>query len=142
MTNFIDEDQGNMSSILSAERYYVCMNMQYSMSNKIYVGGLPRGTSAEELAQRFAPFALHGVRSISAEVVHPKSYGASLPCHEAMAFERNFGFVAILELKESTSIQRAVQVSCHRFVRLSPVYHCFSLLAKRHTSNNDANWDM
>lgn len=81
------------------------------MAIKIFVGGIPSGTTASELAQRFAPFGKHGMASVTAQLIGPKTYDAAPPYHDKMSFDRNFGFVVIDEPKDEASARRAVQVS-------------------------------
>lgn len=55
---------------------------------RLFVGGLPPGTTCEQLQQRFAAF---GAVS-SCDVVQPKTY-AALPTDEG--FHRGFGYVEL-----------------------------------------------
>jgi hypothetical protein len=64
---------------------------------RLYVGGLPPGITAEELAGRFAAFG----EVVSAEVAPPRAGAGE-------AFPRDFGFVT-LEPKDAGALERALQ---------------------------------
>lgn len=64
---------------------------------RLWLGGLPEGCTAEELAARFTPFGAVTACSLAA----PKLYGQDTP------FERHFGHVE-LEPKDEASLRRAI----------------------------------
>jgi hypothetical protein len=70
------------------------------MSRRLYIGGLPPGTTAAELAQRFHPFG----EVESCELVPPKAYKPG----KTVEFPRNFGYVSLIP-KDEGSIPRAVR---------------------------------
>jgi RNA recognition motif-containing protein len=74
-------------------------------TSRIFIGGIPPGTTNEELVQRFKSFG--DVKSC--EVVPDKQYPGLLPTSEPMIFNRNFGFITI-EPKDEKSLQRAIAV--------------------------------
>ena len=73
------------------------------MSSRIYIGGIPPGTTSDELAQRFKSFG--EVQSV--ELVPNKVYPPSAPGSEPIIYSRNFGFVSILP-KDEKSLNRAI----------------------------------
>lgn len=70
------------------------------MSTRLYIGGLPSGTTAEELAHRFHPFG----EVESCELVPSKIYKT----RGIVEFPRNFGYVSLIP-KDEGSIPRAVR---------------------------------
>ena len=74
-------------------------------TSRIFIGGIPPGTTNEELIQRFKSFG--DVKSC--EVVPDKEYPGVLPGSEPMVFTRNFGYITI-EPKDEKSLQRAIGV--------------------------------
>ncbi len=75
------------------------------VTSRIFIGGIPPGTTTEELIQRFKSFG--DVKSC--EVVPDKEYPDVLPGSEPMVFSRNFGYVTI-EPKDEKTLQRAIGV--------------------------------
>jgi len=81
------------------------MHISIMTSTRIFIGGIPPGTTSEELVQRFKSFG----DVTSCDVVPDKKYPSLLPGSEPMVFSRNFGFVTI-EPKDEKSLQRAIAV--------------------------------
>ncbi len=84
---------------------FQCMHILNMATSRIFIGGIPPGTTSDELIQRFKSFG--DVKSC--EVVPDKEYPGVLPGSEPMVFSRNFGFVTI-EPKDEKSLQRAIAV--------------------------------
>ena len=81
------------------------MHISNMTTSRIFIGGLPPGTTSEELVQRFKSFG--DVKS--SEVVPDKEYPPLMHSSEPMIFTRNFGFITI-EPKDEKSLQRAISV--------------------------------
>lgn len=81
------------------------MHISIMTSSRIFIGGIPPGTTNEELIQRFKSFG--DVKSC--EVVPDKNYPPLLPGSEPMVFSRNFGYITLLP-KDEKSLQRAIGV--------------------------------
>jgi hypothetical protein len=72
---------------------------------RLYIGGIPPGITAEELAQRFVSFGAVA----ACEIAPAKEYSKLHACSPPELYPRNFGFVT-LEPKDDQSLRRALQV--------------------------------